>query len=151
MPVMMHDFEGVPDFPICVDDDLITERGSFSQPENKPSYMSGFVALARLFQIMGECLLLKKQNSARGQTGDASSSLEWITKGERRVEEILRGLPDVLRPTAPLDEAMDLDDIFSVQRANLLITAVSVKFELVSMLNTHGGLVMNTDRANMSS
>lgn len=52
----MNDFEGVPPYPLCIDDELITTEGNLPQPANRPSYMTGFVANVQLMQILSECM-----------------------------------------------------------------------------------------------
>lgn len=151
---MMHDFEGLPSFPLCIDDELITTHGSLAQPSSRPSYMVGFVALAGIFQVIGECLLLTRQHSARSLVNH-SGSLQWIERAQQRVNDILDRLPAALRPTAASDDIVHPhhhaendpdDDIFSVQRANLLITAVSAKFELLNFKAMAGGSNVESER-----
>ena len=128
---MLHDFEGIPPYPLCVDDDNITPHGMIQQLASKPSYMRGFVALATLFQVLGECLLLSRQHLARRPDTDVRTMAAWIEKSRRDIDEALERLPDVLRPSASHDPTKDSNEVFAVQRVNLMITAVFVKFELV--------------------
>jgi hypothetical protein len=133
---MMHDFEGVPDFPTDTNDDYIT-KDSVSLMPNDVSYMKGFNHLARLFQILEECLFMKRQKVWRKEQSTVEACLIFIDGARDRVDNLLRNLPTVLRPGSPFDRATDKDGVYSIQRANLLLTAVFVKFELVSFFSRH--------------
>lgn len=134
---MLHDFEKVPPWPKCTDDENISQHGMIDQLVGRPSYMMGFVVLSSLFQILGECLLLSRQHLARPK-GDVEAAKKtcsaWIENALQRIDGHLEDLPDVLRPSVILDPAKDINEVFAVQRVNLMITAVFIKFELVSLL-----------------
>jgi hypothetical protein len=128
---MMNDFEGIADFPTNTNDDYITKDSVSSTPKDVP-YMAGFVTLGHLFQILGECLFKKRQSLTRKSMFSRAACLNFVDEARDNVDQTLRRLPSVLRPGSPFDQTKDKDGVYSIQRANLLLTAVFVKFELVS-------------------
>jgi hypothetical protein len=140
----LHDFEGLPPFPECIDDDLINKHGMIPQPANQTSYITGFVSLSGLFQTLGECLKLFRQYKASPKERDRPGLEEWVENACKRIDEDLDSLPEVLRPTTLHDPNVDSNEVFAVQRVNLMITAVLAKFEIVSI---DVGLITATDRS----
>lgn len=148
---MMHDFEGVPGLPMTVDDELVTSYGYLPQPPDRPSYMAGFVALISIFRILAQVQTRSRMyahSSGEGLDGlemNRTIVLDWIQGAQQRIEDILEDLPEPLRSStidlSAVQSGDDRDDIFSVQRANLLITAVSVHFELVSRACRSSGVM----------
>lgn len=141
----MQDFEGVPDLPAAVDDDFITTQGMFPQPASRPSTMTGFVAVTKLFRIMSECLyrhrMIKHRpygvDSRRNPSDEFGETMDWIEHANNRIANIFDELPEVLRCGKPLNEVsagLGDDDraVFGMQRANVIITIASIKFALVS-------------------
>jgi hypothetical protein len=65
---------------------------------------------------------------------DVVSELEWIEATLRDLHCIMEGLPDILKLGWTFDEPMDEVRlaVMGMQRANLAITAVSIRFALVS-------------------
>jgi hypothetical protein len=134
MQILMNDFEGVPPYPLCVDDELITTEGNLPQPVNRPSYMTGFVANVQLMQILSECMRRHRTYQTAPMDTDVYAILMWIERAQTQMRQIIQGLPDVLGPNPPQGSvATDQMEVFATQRANLLITAVSAEFALVSM------------------
>jgi hypothetical protein len=129
---MMHDFEGLADFPTSTNDDYITKDSVALMPKDV-SYMAGFINLATLFQHLAECLFMKRQHQTRKKQFTTAHCLTWIEEARAGVDKLLSDLPTVLRPGSPFDQTKDEDGVYSIQRANLLLTAVFVKFELVSV------------------
>jgi hypothetical protein len=145
MQILMNDFEGVPPYPLCIDDELITTEGNLPQPANRPSYMTGFVANVQLMQILSECMRRHRTYQTSPVDTDVYAILMWIEKAQTRMRQIIQGLPDVLGPSPPQGTTLsDQSEVFATQRANLLITAVSAEFALVSRFRiTH----INADTA----
>lgn len=136
-PSHMHDCEGVPDYPQEVDDDLITSQGTFQQPPDRVSFMVGFVACTKLFRIMSECLVRHRFFQHQPYGSDSlNTEVEWVFEAHDRIATIFDQLPVELSSIALSKDAVGVDAdasaIFAMQRANLLITAASVKFALVS-------------------
>jgi hypothetical protein len=139
--IHLNDFEGLAPLPSSVDDEYITSQGSFPQPLQKPSYMTGYVACVQLFPVMADCIVrhrqLKQRLKRARPLSDAEVMLEkaWVREARVEVDRLMSDLPSALqlgdgspRPTGdPVEDA-----VFGMQRANLLITEASVKFSLVS-------------------
>ena len=128
---MMNDFEGLADFPAKTNDDYITKDSITDTPKDVP-HMAGFLTLVHLFQILGECLFKKRQSLTRKSVFPREACLHFVEQAREDVDQILSRLPSVLRPGSPYDQTKDEYGVYSIQRANLLLTAVFVKFELVS-------------------
>ncbi|RSH88652.1 hypothetical protein EHS25_002879 [Saitozyma podzolica] len=137
--IHLNDFEGLAPLPSSVDDEYITSQGSFPQPLQKPSYMTGYVACVQLFPVMADCIVrhrqLKQRLKRARPLSDAEVMLEkaWVREARVEVDRLMSDLPSALqlgdgspRPTGdPVEDA-----VFGMQRANLLITEASVKFSL---------------------
>lgn len=133
MQILMNDFEGVPPYPLCIDDELITTEGNLPQPVNRPSYMTGFVANVQLMQILSECMRRHRTYETSPMDTDVYGILRWIERGQAQMRQVIQGLPDVLGPAPSHGTTVtDQSEMFGTQRANLLITAVSAEFALVS-------------------
>lgn len=144
LPIMMNDFEGLADYPTNTNDEHITKDSVNVTPKDVP-YMAGFVTLVYLFQILGECLFKKRQSLTRKSMFSRAACLAFVEEARGNVDETLRSLPSVLRPGSPFDQTKDKDGVYSIQRANLLLTAVLVKFELVSHALTSSWLEKGYD------
>lgn len=133
MPIHLNDYEGFPDFPLEVDDEFITASGAFPQPTGRLSVMTGFVYLLRLFRIMQESIVRHRRHkqSSVFTVGEAELGLAWVEQAARQIEEIIRSLPPPLAGV-PGFHYRDEDEaaVFGMQRANLLITALSLQFVL---------------------
>jgi hypothetical protein len=99
--------------------------------------MIGFVAVTKLFRIMSECLFRHRiiKNRPFPGLGDYSTDMEWIAEANERIAGVFDELPPVLSSVDGKEGGAGLDPdllaVFGMQRANLLITAASVKFALV--------------------
>ena len=129
----MPDYEGVPPMPLEVDDEFITPQGYLPQPSTRPSTMTGLAMCCRLFRIFSECLFRHRTFSyTPGVAADPESTLIWVESSRRDLIDTLRSMPDAWRsdPQGMSDE----DDrvMYGTQRANILITAASLDFALVS-------------------
>ncbi|GHJ88004.1 hypothetical protein NliqN6_4406 [Naganishia liquefaciens] len=135
MQILMNDFEGVPPYPLCVDDELITTEGNLPQPVNRPSYMTGFVANVQLMQILSECMRRHRTYQTAPMDTDVYAVLMWIERAQTQMRQIIQNLPDVLGPNPPQGTTAPSDqtEVFATQRANLLITAVSAEFALLDL------------------
>ncbi|KAJ9110508.1 hypothetical protein QFC22_006729 [Naganishia vaughanmartiniae] len=134
MQILMNDFEGVPPYPLCIDDELITTEGNLPQPVNRPSYMTGFVANVQLMQILSECMRRHRIYQTSPRDTDVYGILRWIERGQAQMRQVIQDLPDVLGPAPPLGVMVtDQSEMFATQRANLLITAVSSEFALLDL------------------
>lgn len=133
----MHEFEGVCSYPDQVDDDLITSQGLFRQPSFRTSLVVGFVTIMKLFRIHQECLIRHRTYMRLPcSTEVIPQSLAWIREAQERIQVILEELPLPLRESRLVENLQPADqanaEIFGTERANVLITAASVKFAIVS-------------------
>lgn len=114
--------------------------------------MTGFVALSRIFRILAECLLRHRRYvRAPTQHDTLREASDWIFDANERLRRILDELPPALQSSGPSNEPNEeAAAVFGMQRgkcwtlpsqsrlivflpANLIITAASVKFALVSI------------------
>lgn len=140
--IHLNSFEGFPQLPLEIDDELITFQGAFDQPPSQQSYMCGFVSCIRLFPILEECLVrhrrlvtgLLRNGGDKGLTKhERDNEMHWVADAEGQVDEVMTGLPDCLRDGVEDRKEGDTHAaVMGMQRANLSITAVSVRFALVS-------------------
>lgn len=142
--IHLNSFEGQPSFPDQVDDEYITSQGAFPQPAGTTSYIVGLVACVRLFPILSEVITRSRSFRAKNRLGrflssnEVTSELDWIQRANGEVDGIMAGLPDVLRMGWTVDETLDEVRlaVMGMQRANMAITAVSIRFALVSALES---------------
>lgn len=124
--MLINDFQGVPSLPEATSDEFITSQGMFSQPTARPSVMTGFVAVCKVFRILSEAFFHHRCMVS----GFHTVSPDWTVSAEERLHEVLRDLPDAIQnPTINTSEASR--QVFAMQRANILITAAICKFALV--------------------
>jgi hypothetical protein len=129
----MPDYEGVPPMPLEVDDEFITPQGYVSQPQDRPSPLTGLAMSCGLFRTFSECLFRHRSFSYTPRTAaDPESTLTWVDNARRDLVLTLRNFPNAWQ--ADPEGMMDEDDrvMFGTQRANILITAASLDFALVS-------------------
>lgn len=133
--ISLNDLEGVPPLPLEIDDDYITTSVAIVQPEGTVSYMTGFVAVSRIFQILGQCQIRQKtyaNNMAAGPPREAL--LVWVEEQRTGMRRLLDELPGKLR--ADWREAGGFEraeeSSLGIQRANIHITALCVELALVS-------------------
>lgn len=133
LPSLMPDYEGVPPMPLEVDDEFITPQGYLPQPATRPSTMTGLAMCCRLFRIFSECLFRHRTFSyTPSRAAEPESTLIWVESSRRELIEALRGMPTAWQ--ADPEDMPDEDDrvMYGTQRANILITAASLDFALVS-------------------
>jgi hypothetical protein len=72
---------------------------------------------------------------------ERAAESEWIQRAGEDVDDIIDSLPPVLRKVNPIDERdEERNGVFGMQRANLLVTAASVRFVLVSSWASADGM-----------
>lgn len=118
-----------------VNDALITSAGAFPQPIERVSAMTGFVACVKMFVIMAGCIGRRRAWERRRFSIyplDVDEALGWISQAEQTVNAIVEALPPCLAFVNPASTNDASEDAFhGMQRANLVITALSVRFLLV--------------------
>ena len=136
MPIHLQSYEGLPSYPLEVDDELITTQGYFDQPAGQTSYMTGFKRCGLFFPIMAQCLLRHRSLLHRQHPltlDERAAAVDWLRRAGEDVDDILDSLPPALRVVNPVEEGdEERNGVFGMQRANLLITAASTRFVLVS-------------------
>lgn len=164
-PISLNDFEGTPPLPLEVDDEYLTTTGHAPQPPSTASYMSGFVAGLRLFQVLGQCQLRQRILHACPEAGTSKDVLyAWIEDAQHRVRALLEALPEELQADIRVGrdgataggmaaaarhasaavggggsgtDGHERETTFGIQQANIHITALCVEFALVG-LHPHG-------------
>jgi hypothetical protein len=129
----MHELEGVPPLPLEVDDELITVEGHLPQPPTRTSYITGFVIIAKLFRVLYGCLYRQRSFVSGLTTSAHAEMLRWIDEAELRIDKMLDEVPEVLKHGHSAEISGGEADVFGTQKANIWITAVCVKFALVSL------------------
>lgn len=129
-PIAFHDVEGIPPLPKAVDDDNLFSDRIGEQSSNHVSYMIGFNAIARIFQLIYHCTWRH-----RSYTADEAreSSLAWIAETHDKLTGILDGLPRVLQPDANHQATVSFSLFYGMQAANICITALCLELALVSL------------------
>ena len=98
--------------------------------------MTAFVVLVKMFVIMAGCLGRRRSWVKRRfaiYPLDVDEALGWISQAEQNINALVEALPPCLAFVNPLSTNDPDDDAFyGMQRANLVITALSVRFLLVS-------------------
>jgi hypothetical protein len=120
-----------------VDDDYISAQGHFPQPTGKRSYMSGFIAVTRVFRILGECLCRHRavSNGVGGTPLDTPNKLQWIKEAVSEIQQVLDGVPAPTGGNSGLSPQIEnnVEAWWGIQRANIHITALCAEFALVSV------------------
>lgn len=139
--IHLNSFEGQPSFPSEIDDEYLTAQGSFPQPPTHTSYIVGLVACVRLFPVLEQVLVRSRSLRTRNKQArymthtEITQEIEWIAGATAEVDGIMDGLPDVLKMGWAVEDSMDEIRlaVMGMQRANMAITAVSIRFALVSL------------------
>jgi hypothetical protein len=135
----MPDHEGVPPFPLEVDDEFITPSGNLPQPISRASTMTGLALSLRLFRTFSQCLTRHRTFTyTPSEAPDVETTLVWLEDARAMVRDTLRNLPAAWQ--AGLEDCWRDEEegvAFGTQRANLLITAASLDFALVSLVRLH--------------
>lgn len=134
-PISLNDSEGVPPLPLEVDDDYITTSVATSQPIGTVSYMTGFVVVSRIFQILGQCQIRQKTFANNREAGPPRAELlAWVEVQRAELWRLLDDLPGKLRAdwreVGGFERAEESS--MGIQRANIHITALCVELALVS-------------------
>lgn len=134
-PISLNDLEGVPPHPLEIDDDYLTSTTSTPQPSGRISYMTGFNAVSRIFEILGQCQIRQRTWSNNPSAGPGRSELSrWVDDAQLKMRDVLHELPKALRAEGGGEKGgFDKADESSlgIQRANIHITALCVDFALV--------------------
>lgn len=132
--ILIHDVDGVPPLPAEVDDErfsIIADAVSESSPSHPPSFMVGFVMIAKLFQWIYQCLWRHRclQNDL-SMGYDSKDLIKWAVEIKQKLDNAIAELPSQLRSTHILpDEGYS---VFGMQAANICITALCLELALVS-------------------
>ena len=127
-PVALPDFEGTPPLPLEVNDENMTSDHVPQAPNGKHSYITGFVAVIKIFRILSQCLLRQRLFATSHEPFDRSELLQWVDSAQAEVRNVLNNLPVPLRPAT--NSTPGTSD--GTQQANILITALCVELVLVS-------------------
>lgn len=137
LPIHFDLAEGFSKLPIEVDDEYLLENGLAMRNTDLPSRLSGFNNCVKLFPVMGQCMARHRRFLGRSTTGehfDVQTELYRINAAKQQVDDIVRALPPHLAVNWDGRGFNDEDNaVYGMQRANILITALSVKFALVSV------------------
>ncbi len=95
---------------------------------------------------MAECLVRMRSLRHCGSSlteDERKEAREWVEKSALDVDTTMAKLPPVLQQSNTVEEGDDEQmGVFGMQRANLLITAASVRFALVSSLLEKGHVAL---------
>lgn len=144
--MLIHHQEGLPPLPLEIDDEQLSNttpiHPSTTPTGSKPTYISGFVTLLRIFLILGECQHRHRtllNDPGAGQ--DLPTLTRWLEGATDRLRRITDKLPVEFRPKDVNDGGFgkasavedDSDATAGIQQANICITALCVEFALVSL------------------
>lgn len=144
-PIILHDFEGVPPYPLETDDEYITTEGALPQPKGKTSTLVGYVAIMRVFQVLAHTInrqraWANKSSLDPDEQRDPSALRRWIGTAQARLREVIDGLPPALRLRFGASEVdSNGEEVpqqygdFGIQQANITITALCAEFALLDL------------------
>jgi len=130
--MLLANIDQLPPYPLEIDDEYLTSQGHFPQPEDSPSYMTGFVINTKLFNTLAECLFRNRNVAFMLRAGVSQEVLgDWVRQQRGVLPRTLQQLPLTwtTRPTRPDAK----DDLFATQYANIVVTAVTLELALVSL------------------
>jgi hypothetical protein len=131
--IAFHDFEGVPPLPLELDDDFLAGDHALPQPPGQLSFMTGFVVITRVFQLLSQCILRHRlYNISPATAPDVASQLEWLAETSQKLREILVNLPEQLQVNYDSSRFNESTAVFGTQQANIYITALCLELSLVS-------------------
>jgi hypothetical protein len=139
--ISIPDFEGCPPFPLEVDDEYITADSTQPQPAAKLSFMSGFIVISRIFQILSQTIMRQRTLRINPSAGpDKQALLLWIEGTTAEVRGILTDLPEKLRHdyTMASGDGLTVHSLYATQQANIQITALCLELCLVSTILRNG-------------
>lgn len=141
-PISLNDLEGVPPLPLEIDDDYLTTTTSTPQPSGRISYMTGFVAVSRIFEILGQCQIRQRTWTNNPDAGPGRTELSrWVDDNQVKMRDILHDLPKALRAESSSREQGGFEradeSSLGIQRANIHITALCVDWALVSAVYSY--------------
>lgn len=132
--IALPDYEGIPPFPLEVDDEYITHESIHPQPSTRQSFMSGFIVISRIFQILSQTLMRQRTLRINPSAGpDRTALLFWIEETTSQLRGIMDSLPPKLRHdyvVPPAGAGVD-HSLYATQQANIQITALCLELSLV--------------------
>jgi hypothetical protein len=140
-PFIIHDAEGLPSLPFECDDEMLSDKGPPSAASGHVSYMIGFNTIARIFQMIYQCIWRQRTYQATASSSPNPDKLElddWAEAAKVKLQNLLASLPLQLRPDFSSNEQGG--SVFGMQAANISITALCLELTLVS------GIVCVSDR-----
>lgn len=134
--IALPDFEGIPPFPVEVDDEYITNESIQPQPSGKLSFMTGFIVISRIFQILSQTIMRQRTLRINPSAGpDRAALLQWIEDTTLQLRGLMDDLPEKLRHDYSADEVSgdsSVHSLYATQQANIQITALCLELCLVS-------------------
>ena len=168
--MLLHHHEIIPPLPLEIDDEHLSTSPTQPHPQlspavaqtpNKQTYISGFVALCRIFVILGECQQRHRTLINDPEAGqDMPTLMRWLDGAVERLRRITDGFAsDLPLRTARVrsgsnagavggisgmgtgmgmaagmgtDADADSEATAGIQQANICITALCAEFALVS-------------------
>lgn len=133
--IAIPDFEGAPPFPLEVDDEYINTDSAQPQPSGKLSFMSGFIVISRIFQILSQTIMRQRTLRINPSAGpDKQALLLWIESTTAEVRAIMADLPEKLRHdySSSSGDGTGAHSLYATQQANIQITALCLELCLVS-------------------
>jgi hypothetical protein len=134
--IALPDFEGIPPFPVEVDDEYITNESIQPQPSGKLSFMTGFIVISRIFQILSQTIMRQRTLRINPSAGpDRVALLQWIEDTTSHLRDLMSDLPEKLRHDYSADELSGdrtVHSLYATQQANIQITALCLELCLVS-------------------
>ena len=131
--VNLPDYEGTPPLPLELDDEYITAESTLPQPQSRQSFMSGFIAISRVFQVLSQAIMRQRTLQMNPTAGpDRNTLLDWIGETTEELRGIMENLPPLLRHDYSAGDG-EIHSIYATQQANIHITALCVELYLVSL------------------
>ena len=145
--MLVHMHEIVPPLPLEIDDEHLSNSIPHSAHPttdgNKHTYIAGFVALIKIFVILGECQQRHRTMLNDPEAGqDLPTLMRWLDSAVDRLRRITDGFASdlPLRKSRSLPNAAggavggtdsDVEATAGIQQANICITALCAEFALV--------------------
>jgi len=163
--MLVHHHEIIPPLPLEIDDEHLSTSTSQPHPQlspaapqtpNKQTYISGFVALCRIFVILGECQQRHRTLINDPEAGqDLPTLMRWLDGAVERLRRItdgfasdlplrtsrasgLNGVGNLGGGGGGMGMDSDSEATAGIQQANICITALCAEFALVSVVWTCG-------------
>lgn len=128
------DSDGLPPMAAEIDDEMMICGADVivPQPAGRVSYMTGFVAIARLFVLLSRCLRRHRTVSTDDPTAGPNEAtlINWTSQAKESLDKIIADLPPELH--SDFKSTGDEHLPYGMQAANIIITALCLDFALVS-------------------